>query len=118
VHFNATLSYNFRKPLWIGVNAYYLDQITDGKVNGVAVSRSPEQVGALGPGILWNQNAHWHWYADAYQEFGAKNLLKATNSFYALSGPSRNLFVFQRCVVCPRRQPSGISAAGKATVLR
>jgi hypothetical protein len=73
VHFNATLSYNLRKPLWIGLNSYYLDQITDGKVNGVAISRSPEQVGAIGPGILWNQNANWHWYADAYQEFGAKN---------------------------------------------
>ena len=73
VHFNATLSYNLRKPLWIGLNAYCLKQITDGKVNGVAVGRSPEQVGAIGPGMVWNQNAHWHWYANGYWEFGAEN---------------------------------------------
>lgn len=73
VHFNATLSYNFPATVWIGLNGYYLDQITNGKVNGLVVTRSPEEVGALGPGILWNESAHWHWYANAYQEFGARN---------------------------------------------
>jgi len=43
IHFNATTAYNFGKHLWIGPDAYYLRQITDGRVNGVPLSNSPEQ---------------------------------------------------------------------------
>ena len=76
LHLNATLSYNLPKCLWFGLNGYYLDQITNGRLNGIAVTGSPEQVGALGPGVLWNESSHWHFYANAYQEFGAKNRLE------------------------------------------
>ena len=72
IHFNATLAYNFWKGLWIGPNAYYLKQISDGKINGVALHNSPEQVGAIGPGVVWNSGS-WFFYANAYQEFGAEN---------------------------------------------
>jgi len=72
IHFNATLAYNLWKGLWIGPNAYYLKQISDGKVNGVALHNSPEQVGAIGPGMVWNSGS-WFFYANAYQEFGAEN---------------------------------------------
>ncbi|AEU37795.1 SphA family protein [Granulicella mallensis] len=72
VHFNATTAYNFGKHLWIGPNAYYLRQITDGRVNGVPLRNSPEQVGAIGPGMVWN-SGKWFFYANGYHELGVKN---------------------------------------------
>jgi hypothetical protein len=72
IHFNATAAYNIWKGLWIGPNAYYLKQITDGKIDGVALHNSPEQVGAIGPGMVWNSGS-WFFYANGYQEFGAEN---------------------------------------------
>ena len=72
IHFNATTAYNFGKHLWIGPNAYYLRQITDGRVNGVPLQNSPEQVAAIGPGMVWNSNK-WFFYANGYHEFGLEN---------------------------------------------
>ena len=72
IHFNATAAYNVYKGLWIGPNTYYLKQITDGKIDGAPLPNSPEQVGAIGPGMVWNHR-RWFFYANTYQEFGAKN---------------------------------------------
>jgi hypothetical protein len=72
IHFNATAAYNIYKGLWIGPNAYYLKQITNGKLDGVELRNSPEQVGAIGPGIVWNHR-RWFFYANGYQEFSAQN---------------------------------------------
>lgn len=70
IHFNATAAYKVWKGLWIGSNGYYLKQITDGKIDGVALHDSPEQVGAIGPGMVWNSGS-WYFYANGYQEFAA-----------------------------------------------
>jgi hypothetical protein len=72
IHFNATAAYNVWKGLWIGPNAYYIKQITDGRIDGVALQNSPEQVAAIGPGMVWNSGS-WFYYVNAYQEFGAEN---------------------------------------------
>ena len=72
IHFNATAAYNVYKGLWIGANGYYLKQITHGRINGVPLRNSPEQVGAIGPGMVWN-TGHWYFYANFYQEVGAEN---------------------------------------------
>lgn len=72
IHFNATTAYNVYKGLWIGLNGYYLKQITDGKIDAVALHNSPEQVGAIGPGLVWNSGS-WFFYANGYQEFGAQD---------------------------------------------
>jgi len=72
IHFNATAAYNIYKGLWIGPNAYYLKQITDGKIDGVPLPNSPEQVGAIGPGMVWNHRS-WYFYANGYREFAAEN---------------------------------------------
>ena len=72
IHFNATTAYNVHKQLWIGANGYFLSQITDGRVNGVSIPNSPEQVGAIGPGMVW-AGRHWIFYANGYEEFGARN---------------------------------------------
>jgi len=72
IHFNATAAYNLHKGLWIGPNGYYLKQITDGKIDGVPLPSSPEQVGAIGPGMVWNHKS-WFFYANGYQELAAQN---------------------------------------------
>jgi len=72
IHLNATAAYNVYKGLWIGANGYYLKQITDGRINGVPLSNSPEQVGAIGPGMVWGVG-NWCYYANYYQELGAEN---------------------------------------------
>jgi len=58
-----------------------LKQITDGKIDAVALPNSPEQVGAIGPGMVWNSGS-WFFYANGYQEFGAQN--RATGHKLAL----------------------------------
>ena len=40
--------------IWFGANGYYLKQITNPSVNGMQVTDSPEQVGAIGPGAMWD----------------------------------------------------------------
>ena len=72
IHFNATAAYNVYKGLWIGANAYFLSQITDGKVNGIPLSNSPERVAAIGPGMVYHYKK-WFYWANEYQEFGAEN---------------------------------------------
>jgi protoheme IX farnesyltransferase len=72
IHLNATAAYSFHRGLWIGANGYYLKQITDGKIDGVALHNSPERVGAIGPGMVWNHGS-WFFYANGYQEFAAQN---------------------------------------------
>jgi hypothetical protein len=72
IHFNATTAYNVHGGLWVGANAYYLKQITDGRTDGLAVRNSPEQVGAIGPGMVWNLGK-WYFYANGYHELGAEN---------------------------------------------
>jgi hypothetical protein len=72
IHFNATAAYNFYKGLWIGADGYYLKQITDGKLDGVVLYNSPERVGAVGPGMVWNRG-RWFFYANGYREFAAQN---------------------------------------------
>jgi protoheme IX farnesyltransferase len=72
IHLNATAAYDLYKGLWVGVNGYYLKQITNGKLDGVALSNSPEQVSAIGPGMVWNHGS-WFFYANGYQEYAAQN---------------------------------------------
>jgi hypothetical protein len=72
IHFNATAAYSLCKGLWIGPNGYYIKQIANGKINGAPLPKSPEQVGAIGPGMVWNRGK-WLHFANGYQEFGAEN---------------------------------------------
>ncbi len=72
IHFNATAGYQLPHGVWIGANGYYLAQITDPTINGKQLSNSPERVGAIGPGALWDLG-HWLLFANAYHEVGALN---------------------------------------------
>lgn len=77
LHFNATAAYNIYKGLWIGTNSYYLSQITDGRIDGVATPNSPERVAAIGPGVFVT-GKHIAFFANEYHEFAAQN--RATGS--------------------------------------
>ncbi len=72
IHFNATVGYRLPHGVWIGANGYYLGQITNPKVDGSLIGGSPERVGAIGPGALWDLG-HWLLFANAHQEVGALN---------------------------------------------
>ena len=72
IHFNATAGYKLPHSVWIGANGYYLKQVTDPKIDGVTLPNSPERVGAIGPGAVWDLG-RCLLYVNAYHEFGAQN---------------------------------------------
>ena len=72
VHFNATAAYALPHEVWIGANGYLLEQITAPQINGIAVSASPERVGSIGPGVVWDRGAYL-FYVNGYHEVGALN---------------------------------------------
>jgi hypothetical protein len=82
------------KHLWGGSNGCFLKQITDPKINGLNISNSPEQVKAIGPGMVWN-HGEWFLYVNGHYEFEAEN--RAIHSSYKGTSPfagftSRNHF--------------------------
>ena len=72
IHFNATSAYNVHDGLWFGVNAYFLSQISDPKIDGNPIAHSQERVIALGPRMVWARQ-HWLFFANQYNEFDARN---------------------------------------------
>ena len=74
IHLNFASSYEVvKQKLRIGVNGYYLKQVTDSQVNGQSVSGSQEQVLGLGPGLLWSLNKDNHVFVNSYFESAAEN---------------------------------------------
>ena len=59
------------KQLRLGLNGYYLKQISDSQVNGQDVP-GREKVLALGPGALLSFSQHTHLFANAYFESNAE----------------------------------------------
>ncbi len=72
IHFNATAAYSLPHGVWVGANGYLLRELTAPRINGSAILSSPEQVGAIGPGIVWNRGQYLL-YANGYHEVGALN---------------------------------------------
>ena len=72
VHFNATVAYSLPHGIWIGANGYFLEQITSPQINDAPVPASPEQVGSIGPGVVWDRGQYLL-YANGYHEVGALN---------------------------------------------
>ena len=72
VHFNATAAYNLPHGVWIGANGYLLREITAPRINGMDILSSPEQVGSIGPGVVWDRGQYLL-YANGYHEVGAVN---------------------------------------------
>jgi anthranilate 1,2-dioxygenase (deaminating, decarboxylating) large subunit len=73
IHANFAAEYEVAPSLRIGLNGYYLDQISDTEVNGTEVNGRQEKVLALGPGALYSVSKDTHLFANAYFETDAEN---------------------------------------------
>ena len=60
------------KMLHVGVNGYYLKQITDAKLNGSRISNTKEQVFGIGPGAVFHFSQDDHIFFNAYFETAAE----------------------------------------------
>lgn len=73
-HANFAAEYEvLPKQLRVGVNGYYLDQITDSEYDGVKVKGGQEKVFAVGPGLVWHFSQNAHLFANGYVETEADN---------------------------------------------
>ncbi len=72
IHFNATVAYGLPHGIWLGANGYFLKQTTEPKINGAPLNASPEQVGSIGPGMVWDRGQYL-FYINGYHEVGTLN---------------------------------------------
>jgi hypothetical protein len=74
VHFNFATEYEvLPKRLHLGINTYYLKQVTDNQKDGVDLPGSQEQVFAVGPGAVYHFSANDHLFFNTYFETLAEN---------------------------------------------
>lgn len=79
IHVNFASSYEVvPKALHAGVNGYYLDQITDNKVDGHKVDGTQEKVFAIGPGLVYHLDQDHHLFLNLYFETMAENRPEGT----------------------------------------
>ena len=72
IHLNLASAYEvLPNQLRVGLNGYYLKQITDSKYDGVDQGNR-EQVLAIGPGILYSFNPDMHLFLNTFFETNAK----------------------------------------------
>ena len=74
IHLNFASAYELlQKRLRLGINGYYLKQITDTEVNGRDVPNSKEQVLGIGPGGVYHFSQNDHLFLNIYFESAAEN---------------------------------------------
>ena len=74
IHANFAFSYDLLpKRLRVGLNGYYLKQITDTEFDGADVSGRREQIFAIGPGFLYSFSIDNHLFLNTYFETEAEN---------------------------------------------
>ena len=72
-HINFAVSYAVTPKFGIGLNGYYLTQLTDSRINDVAVPGRKEKVLGLGPGALWLADPNTFVFFNAYFESHVRN---------------------------------------------
>lgn len=78
LHANFATEYAVTDKLRLGVNGYWLDQITDTKVDGHGLSGRREKVWAVGPGSMYSFSPDDHIFANAYFEQDVKSRPEGT----------------------------------------
>jgi hypothetical protein len=73
IHANFAAAYAVHPAVRLGINGYYLKQISDTEVDGHAVDGSREQVLGIGPGALVSFSKDTHLFLNVYLESGAEN---------------------------------------------
>ena len=74
IHLNFDMAYEvLPKQLRVGINSYYLKQITDTQVNGNDVKGRREQVFGIGPGVVYHVSKQDHIFFNYYIETFAEN---------------------------------------------
>ena len=74
IHLNFATAYAvIPNSLRLGINGYYLKQITDSEVDGQDMNDSREEVFAIGPGALWSFSQNNHLFFNAYFETSVEN---------------------------------------------
>jgi hypothetical protein len=71
-HVNYATSYELFKNVRLGFNGYWLQQITDHEINGVAIPNSKERTVGLGPGIQLGGQGIW-FRLNSYIETDVRN---------------------------------------------
>ncbi len=80
VHANFATSYDIiPRTFRLGLNGYFLKQVTDHEIDGVKVKNAREQVFAIGPGAVYSFGLKTHIFFNAYFESQVENRLKNTS---------------------------------------
>ncbi len=74
IHLNFATAYEIMpKRLRLGINGYYLKQITDTEVDGKNLSGRREKVFGIGPGLVFHYSKDLHFFINTYFETNAEN---------------------------------------------
>jgi hypothetical protein len=83
-HMNYATSYEIHKHVRLGFNGYWLQQLTDHRINDRDVANSKERTLGIGPGIQIGGQGVW-FRVNSYMETGVRNRMSGTTVVFRLS---------------------------------